>query len=221
MQREVSKNRHSEYFPSCPIHDLASRCPSIFHPFSAEQAFSKSIHINLGSFQFINFLLLKWVLRQPQYIHAVFHCAEIDGIEVRNTSSKLTVIVTCKGGVYEYFVVLFILFGSCEKFKNCRISCYQHISHAHTHECLCRRVCVYVCLLVKWLGTELVFWVLDTLLLATVSLVWRVFTNLKICLCLLALAPANPWHGGRHGLARDGVVAFNANCHNSACARDF
>lgn len=37
----------------------------------------------------------------------------------------------------------FILFGSCEKFKNCRISCYQHITHtrsqtlthplAHTH----------------------------------------------------------------------------------------
>lgn len=39
----------------------------------------------------------------------------------------------------ECYEVPFILFGSCEKFKNCRISCYQHITYtarltlSHTH----------------------------------------------------------------------------------------
>lgn len=93
---------------------------------------------------------------------------------------------------------LFILFGSCEKFKNCRISCYQHITHKQTHILYKRThththtsVHMHVASTVKWLGTQLVFGrASNSLPSVTTWLVSCVFTNLKICLCLLALVRA-------------------------------
>lgn len=87
--------------------------------------------------------------------------------------------------------MLFILFGSCEKFKNCRISCYHHITYtarhtlSHTHVAGRVLAACTVRLSVKWFGTELVFgsWIRTVSCRVVLSLRVYKFQNLFVFTC--------------------------------------